>query len=445
MDFHPASAEPLLECRVSGECDIFELHKEKFIRIGIESAWLLQRGADIDWEFDLHAKYKRHFRDKGIATVQGVSDYDLIANAFEEYWGRNFLNCLRLELSNDREWIRQIYEAGMISYKPIYHILLMCFLSGSVEAFLDDSPQENIFGNSPWACMNTLCGHYGVDGVETVDIRYLNGTATGFFKCVCCGMVYKQRYWRKQLSPLYIVEYGDIWIDRMMCCVRDEMLDIPATAKDLKCKPHIVKWQMKKLGILGDPEYTRRVRAYRGKMEADGYCKAQVLELCEKYDEVTSDILSQYALKAYKYLYKFDSDWLHEHMTLAANTKSQRDEDAEMLRRVKNAVNAICSDGMPKRQIAHGFIAVAAGYEKYVFNYLADKRPLTKAYIESVIESRTDWLRRRISAISQEHGGLGEEITITDVKREMSLKPNTFIKYENFLKELIDELNAKNN
>ena len=59
--------------------------------------------------------------------------------------------------------------------------------------------------------------------------------------------------------------------------------------------------------------------------------KAQVLALCEQYDEVTSDILKHYAPKAYKYLYKFNLDWLHEHMMLKVSTKKQRDEDAETL------------------------------------------------------------------------------------------------------------------
>ena|GEM_PF-4044533 len=38
---------------------------------------------------------------------------------------------------------------------------------------------------------------------------------------------------------------------------------------------------------------------------------------------------------------------------------------------------------------------------------------------------------------------IGEEIIIADVKCEMSLNPNTFVKYENFLKELMDELNEQ--
>ena len=219
MVFYPASAETLSECGI--EYDSLAPHKEKFMKIGLESEWLLQHGAGIDWTFDLHAKYKRHFRDKGIATVQGVADYTLIADAFVTYWGQDFLDCLKMELSDSREWVRQIYEAGMISFKPIYHILLMCFLSGSVEAFFSDTPQESVFGNSPWACMNNLCEHYGVDGVNTVEIQYFSGKATGFFKCETCGMVYKQRYWRKQLSQLYIVEYGDMWIERMISCLRD--------------------------------------------------------------------------------------------------------------------------------------------------------------------------------------------------------------------------------
>jgi len=442
MNFRPASAESLPECSVTADNDFLASHKEKFSRIGLESEWLLNNGADIDWTFDLHAKYKLLFRDKGIATVQGISNYDLISSAFEAYWGQDFLESLRLELSDNREWIRQIYEAGMSSFKPIYHILLMCFLCGSVEAFLEDAPQEYIFGNSPWACMNKICGHYGVDGVETVDIRYLNGTATGFFKCNTCGMVYKQRYWQKQFSQRYIVEYGDIWIDRMIRCLRDERFDIPTTAEVLKCKPHVVRWQMKKFGIQGNQEYLKKSRTVSGEMDSKEYYKAQVLALCEQYDEVTSDILKLYAPKAYKYLYKFDLDWLHKYMTLKSDSKCQRNEDVEMLRRVQNAVTTICSGGMPTRQITPGFIAVTAGYEESVLHYLAEKRPLTKAYVESVIESRTDWLRRRISAIAQERRMFGKKISIADVKREMSLKPNAFVKYECFLGELIDELNA---
>lgn len=98
---------------------------------------------------------------------------------------------------------------------------------------------------------------------------------------------------------------------------------------------------------------------------------------------------------------------------------------------------------MPKRQITPRFIAVAAGYEEPALHYLADKRPLTKTYIYSVTESRKDWLRWRISAISLDRRMCGEKISITDSKRETSLKPNTFVKYEKFLKELIDELNEQ--
>ena len=441
MGFHPAFAENLINGFDVLEHDFFEPHKEKFLKIGIESEWLLKHGANIDWEFDLHAKYKLFFRDKGIATVQGVSDYNLIAVAFEDYWGRDFLECLRIELSDDREWLRQIYEAGMISYKPIYHILLMCFLCGSVEAFLHHIPQESIFGNSPWACQNKLCVHYGVDGVETVDIRYLNGVATGFFKCNICGMVYKQRYWRKKLSALYIVEYGELWINKMICCLRDEKLDISATASVMQCKPHVVKWQMKKLGIHGNTEYYPR---QRGSFEAgaEAHYKAQILELLEKHDEVTSDILKRYAPKAYRYLYKFDINWLHEHMTFHVNSQQQREEDAEMLRRVKVAVAKICADGMPKRQITPGLLATITGYEPHMFIYLEAKRPRTKEYVDTVVESRKDWLKRRITAIAQDMTEVGEKITLSDIKREMSLKPNTFVKYEKFLKELMDELNG---
>ena len=161
-----------------------------------------------------------------------------------------------------------------------------------------------------------------------------------------------------------------------------------------------------------------------------------------QHEELTSAILKQHAPMAYKYLYKFDLDWLHEHMVFHVDRQQQRDEDAEMLRQVKSAFAVICSEGMPKRQITPGFIAVSAGYALTKLDYLAEKRPLTKSFIDTVVESRADWLRRRITAIARERKAVGEKITISDVKREMSLKPNTFVKYEKFLEGLIDELNG---
>jgi hypothetical protein len=441
MGFHPASAEELIADSEAAAEDSLIQHKEMFLKIGLESEWLLKHGAGIDWEFDLHAKYKLLFRDKGIATVQGVSDYNLIADALEDYWGRDFLDCLRLELSDERDWVRQIYEAGMISYKPIYHILLMCFMCGSVESFMNHVPQESIFGNSPWACLNKLCVRYGVDGVETVDIRYLNGVATGFFTCSTCGLVYKQRYFRKKLSTLYIVEYGDAWIEQMLQCLRDEKLGIPTTASIMQCKPHVIRWQMRKLGLLGNQEYYPRPRA-SFESGAEAHYKAQVLDLLDKHNEVTSDVLRQYAPQAYKYLYKFDLDWLHKHMTLKVNSQQQRDEDTEMLRRVQAAIAEICADGMPIRQITLGFIAVTAGYDLQALNYLSAKRPRTKEYIDTVAESRKDWIKRRVTAIAQDRRKEGEKITLADIRREMSLKPNTFVKYGEFMKELINELNG---
>jgi len=69
------------------------------------------------------------------------------------------------------------------------------------------------------------------------------------------------------------------------------------------------------------------------------------------------------------------------------------------------------------------------------------KRPRTKEYVDTVVESRKDWLKRRITAIAQDKKEIGEKITLADIKREMSLKPNTFVKYGDFMAELMDELN----
>lgn len=64
-----------------------------------------------------------------------------------------------------------------------------------------------------------------------------------------------------------------------------------------------------------------------------------------------------------------------------------------------------------------------------------------RAFIEEVVESKEEWLERRFRMIAEKKKGLGQEITLTDIKREMGLKPNTYRKYAVFIEDLLEESN----
>lgn len=439
--FHAASEESLSELDNCNPNDIYSQYKELFLRIGQESEWLLQHGMDIDWQFDFHTKYKVLLREKNAATVQGIADYNLITSYFNEFWGKDFLEMLYSSLGDTRDWIHELQEARLMTFKPIYHILLMCFLKNSVKEFVECEVSENPFGKYPWPCQNPICKHYGSDGCKNSDIRYKNGVATGFFQCENCGMLYKQTKRKRKNGKALIVDYGPLWEAELLHLLDTEKLSIPEAAKIMKCSSHIVGWRRNKTGITAKPMYAKKSQGYGTDVTPENYYKEQVLKLCEEYDEVTLALLRQHVPGAYAYFSSNDFAWLHEHMMYERDCAVQRQQDQETLKKVQSAYEQIMKGGNPEKRITCGYIEKTAGIDGNTLKNGALKRPQTKAFIDSVIESKAEWLRRRISAICEKKNGA--PISLADVKGEMSLKPNTYIKYKDFMKELMDELNYK--
>jgi hypothetical protein len=270
----------------------------------------------------------------------------------------------------------------------------------------------------------------------------VNGVATGFFQCEKCGMIYKRIKRRSGESPPYIVEYGSLWIDELKRCLGEEKMTESQTAAVLKCETHLVHFQRKKLKLLAMKEYIRKPRRYDTETDVEAFYKAQVLKIREQYDEVTFSMLRQLAPGAYSYLSKHDVSWLRNHLIHESARAGSRERDRQLLIQVQNATDWIKKNGDRNRQLTYGFIASVAGVKEHELKYARLKRPLTKDFLDTVIESREDWLRRRIIAIWQSKQD-GKPFSPSDLKHEMSIKPNTYVKYKNLIEQLIDELNLE--
>jgi hypothetical protein len=178
---------------------------------------------------------------------------------------------------------------------------------------------------------------------------------------------------------------------------------------------------------------------------AESYYKKKVLEVCSKFEEVTIALLREHAPGAYEYFAKHDFTWLRSRIVYERDLMKQRQYDEELLKKLQCAAEHIKSTGgNKKRRLTKGYIVTVAGFGYDFLAYTAEKTPFTKAFLESTVESKEDWLRRRISMIWQNQKQKGKLLSLTDIRREMSLKPNTYVKYKIFIEELIDELNNKN-
>jgi len=78
-------------------------HKNKFLKIGQESEWLLNNGLDIEWQVNVHGKYCRVLRENGLASVKGACDYEALDSAFSAFWGKEFLDILFQDTSSSMD------------------------------------------------------------------------------------------------------------------------------------------------------------------------------------------------------------------------------------------------------------------------------------------------------------------------------------------------------
>jgi len=159
--FYPASSEVNMNYDVDTLDDLLP-YKDKLLKIGREVEWLIKHGLEIDWNANGHDKYWRLLRDRGLASFRGRCDYLELESAFNDYWGNDFLSVLfsLTDDSNFNGWSHQVEGHKMQSYKPLYHIILMNFLTGSISNFINSSPADTPYGKPPLPCENLICSHY---------------------------------------------------------------------------------------------------------------------------------------------------------------------------------------------------------------------------------------------------------------------------------------------
>ena len=59
------------------------------------------------------------------------------------------------------------------------------------------------------------------------------------------------------------------------------------------------------------------------------------------------------------------------------------------------------------------------------------------------MESKEEWLRRRLIKIFERKKEQGKKVMTIDVKKEIRLKPNTYKRYKHFIDKIVEQLNGE--
>ena len=160
-------------------------YKDKYLKIGQECEWLINHGLDVDWAANGYEKYRRLLHEKGLVSFQGQCDYPALESALNDYWGKDFLDSLFAVTEGSRfnGLAHQVERYKVQHYKPLHHILLMCFFAGRVNDFINSN-----LANMP---NNPVYTHYHADGALPIHLIYSCGGVIAVISYICHFLGYK--------------------------------------------------------------------------------------------------------------------------------------------------------------------------------------------------------------------------------------------------------------
>lgn len=128
-----------------------------------------------------------HFRGDYIYKRKLLEDFTV-------FYGEVYLSNLGIPLQELQLKKNQLFNKKAMHKNIIFYILLMRFLGGSVEKFLD---REEIyvnnlpFGRGPWPCLNRICPYHEKFVILKIE-RNTHAWVSGRFTCPHCGFIYSR-------------------------------------------------------------------------------------------------------------------------------------------------------------------------------------------------------------------------------------------------------------
>lgn len=386
--------------------------KEKLLRIAKDVYYILNNNIMYHID-DIKDKYDYLIYKKGLKNRKGRVNQIELQNQFVNYYGKEFLKRLNCDIDEDYKcnWLSSIVRKHNKTFHPLRHILLIDFLCGNINNFIDIIKIKNKSDiDRPWLCLNPCCPNYGKPVIKDYKIiadSKIKG-AMGIFKCDC-GFVYSRRITGDLTHIGRIRCYGAVWESKLKELVKSNM-SIRSIAREMICDPNTVVKYAEKLGISKLLNTSRKIlnkadTDVNYKIKLKKKYREDVIKIISLEHDVSRTNIRKKLIKQYLWLYKHDREWLENTMPAKKrrnkNVRNYSDywdeKDDETLFIVKDAYNSLMNLAKPIR-ITKSVIGTRT-HKRALITKQIDKIPKTKKFLESVCESIDEFRFRRLDKI----------------------------------------------
>lgn len=394
---------------------------------------------ELEW---FQKKYITLLIDKGFANANKRVNLKKLIDNFLFFYGNQMLEAVNSMVTYEKgdNWLFSIFRKHRKSFHPVRHLLIIRFLTNSIDDFFNNDYQYKPFGDAPWLCLNAATEHYLKPVVNNLLISHCldNKKPLGTFSC-SCGMVYcrtgPDETEEDKLRIGKIIEFGLVWEQKLKELVEIQRLGLRETARRLNVDPRTIiryasrlklttYWQSSK-----EPKPVDTQKVLDSHVDSVGDIKIKYREtwksLQQQYPEASKTTLRGLAKGTYAWLYRHDREWLNQNspdLNVSVPCIAKVDwaeRDKQVLEKVKKAVSLLLKAEKPVK------LTISSIGKTIVLRPLLEKHlsemPLTKAYLESVTETVEDFQIRRIQWAIKQLDNYGEEILAWKVIRVAGL------------------------
>lgn len=413
---HEFTAANPINCAIKEEGCLSNIVIQHLLNLSLDIKYLLDNSLtnrEIKW---FKSQYIELLKEKRYANVNGKLYRKKLLKDFIDFYGSDFLEYVQsgININSNTNWLTDMLYNKERTAHPIRHLLLIRFLETSIADVFYKQFDYTPFGSGPWPCLNLAAEHYLKPVVEKVEITYGsdNKEPIGTFYCNC-GFVYTRSGYDEDDTVQYtyskVKKIGYIWEGKLKEVVAMK-LSLRETARLMGADPGTIKkyvkklkletfWREKKDSEKDNDVENKNIDRHSNDIRIEQY-RDRWLLLQKEYPEKGIKELRGIEGKIYSWLYRNDRQWLTQNSPekryVYINKRVDwKQRDQELLQKVRLLVQQMqTTDEKPKR-ISVSTIGSALGVRALLQKHL-DKLPDTKDYIESVVETDSDFRLRRV-------------------------------------------------